>query len=87
MLFRSLVQMLVIWTAVLGILQQVSGLSDGEPIQAALLIIGASSLRWVIPSTFCLPILQLGLGEWAYRVTARVAHPQGVRTIASTEAG
>ena len=82
-----LVQMLVIWTAVLGILQQVSGLPDGEPVQAALLIIGASSLRWLIPSTFFLPILQLGLGEWAYRVTAQVTHPQGVGTIALTEAG
>jgi hypothetical protein len=82
-----LVETVVIWTAVLGILHQVSGLPDAEPLKTALLIIRTTALKWLIPVTLCLPILQLGLGEWAYRLSARVGKTNAPLTFASKEAG
>lgn len=82
-----LVEILVIWSVVLGILQQVSGLPHDAYASAAWQIIRTTVLKWLILSTLGLPIFQLGLGEWAYRVSARVTRTQANPTIAFAHAG
>ncbi|WP_434157816.1 hypothetical protein [Stutzerimonas stutzeri] len=82
-----LVQMILIWAAVLGVLQQVSGLPDQEPLTAALRIIEATRLKWLIPASFSFPFLQIGLGEWAYHRGACSARIQATQPIASAQAG
>jgi hypothetical protein len=80
-------QELMVWAAVVGVLQQVSGLPGGLTARNALTIIEGTDLRWLIPLTLCLPALQLGLGEWAHRLSSPSRQTQGDRTIASAGAG
>lgn len=50
------------------------------------LIVGNTDLLWIIPLTLCLHAVQLGYGECACRVNARVVQTQATQTIASAEA-
>lgn len=61
------VETVTVWAAVLGGLYQVSGLSEGLTGSGIVKIIKGTELSWLIPLTFCMPALQLILGEWAYR--------------------
>jgi hypothetical protein len=76
-----LIQILMVWFAVLGILQQVSGVPGGLTGRNALAIIGGTDLSWLIPLTLCLPALQLGLGELACRLSQPSPETLGDRTI------
>lgn len=81
----QLAQVTLIWLGVISVLLQVAEMPT--TLRNVGLIVGDTALRWIIPLTLCLPALQLGLGEWAYRVSRRVERTQATNTIASTEAG
>lgn len=80
----QLAQVTVIWLGVIAVLLQAAEMPT--TLRNVRLIVGATDLLWIIPLTLCLPALQFGLGEWAYRVNRRVEQTQATNTIASTEA-
>ncbi|NKQ10841.1 hypothetical protein [Pseudomonas sp. SST3] len=80
------IETVTVWAAVLGVLYQVSGLSDGLTGGGTLTIIKGTELSWLIPLTFCIPALQLILGEWAYRSGQSSAQRQMSSTISQAEA-
>ncbi|MDX2354680.1 hypothetical protein [Stutzerimonas xanthomarina] len=81
----QLAQVTLIWLGVIGILLQVAEMPT--TLRNVRLIVRDTDLLWIIPLTLCLPAAQLGLGEWAYRVSRRVERTQATNTIASMEAG
>lgn len=82
----QLVQITLVWIAVLGVLLPVANSGDA-PIASAIRVVGGTDLAWLVPLTLCPPALQFGLGEWACRLSAPTAQAQAAPTIASAGAG
>ncbi len=81
----QLAQVTLIWLGVIGVLLQAADMPG--TLGNVRLIVRGTDLLWMIPLTLCLPALQLGLGEWVYRLSARVVRIQAAQTTASVEAG
>lgn len=78
-------QVTSVWLAIIGVLLQAADMPTA--LRNLGLILVGTDLLWMVPLTLCLPALQLGLGEWVYRLSMRIARTQTTQTIASLEAG
>lgn len=79
-------QIITVWFAVLVFLSQVAGFPDGLTADNVLKLLKATEAGWLMPLTLCLPILQLVLGEWAYRSGWHAARAPGSRFSSQAEA-
>lgn len=69
------IQGVMVWATVLDVLHQVTGVPGELTGKQALTLLKRTDLGWLIPLTLCLPVLQLALGEFAYRSGRRSATP------------
>ena len=69
------IQGALVWATLLDVLHQVTGIPGDLTGTQALTLLKSTDLGWLIPLILCLPVLQLALGELAYRSGRRSATP------------